>query len=130
MKCPDQRFGMLPSPSLTCPGHLRIDLQNKWLPKVGSSCLQLKSQKKKKKRGKVGGKESLLYFGCWQPGEDGLLSTGCLPLHPLIAYQWARALYRRGRGLCAETAQSTLPVISKLIMWWSDQRHLDCFEYS
>ena len=36
----------------------------------------------------------------------------------------------RGRGLCAEAAQSTLPVVSKLIMWWSDQRHLDCFEYS
>ena len=33
------------------------------LLKVGSSCL-LKSQY----RGKVGGKECLLYFGCWQVG--------------------------------------------------------------
>ena len=35
------------------------------LTKVGSGCSPLKSQK----IGKAGGKESLLYFGCQQPGE-------------------------------------------------------------
>ena len=33
----------------------------------------------------------------------------------------------RGRGLRLETAQSALAVILKLVTWWSDQRHLDCF---
>ena len=44
--------------------------------------------------------------------------------------QWARAFIDGGRGLLAETAQSALIVILKLVMQWSDQRHLDCFKYS
>ena len=35
-----------------------------------------------------------------------------------------------GRGLRAEAAQSALTVVLKLVTLWSDQRHLDCFEYS
>ena len=47
----------------------------------------------------------VLYFECWQPGEEGggLLSKGQLP-H--IGHQWIRAFIGRGRGLHAETAQS------------------------
>ena len=44
--------------------------------------------------------------------------------------QWARAFIDGGRGLHAETAQSALTVILKLVMLWSDPRHLDCFKYS
>ena len=43
--------------------------------------------------------------------------------------QWARAFKDR-RGLHVETAQSDLIVILKLVTWWSDQCHLDCFKYS
>ena len=43
--------------------------------------------------------------------------------------QWARAFIGRGRGLHSESAQSALTVILTLVMWWSDQHHLDCFEY-
>ena len=35
--------------------------------------------------------------------------------------------FYRQRG---ETAQSALPVIWKLVMCWSDKRHLGCFRYS
>ena len=76
----------------------RISGYQKW----GPAACGLKA----KKRGKVGGKKSLLYFGYWQPGEDGLLSAGCLPPHPLITYQWARALYRqRERAMCRNSNQ-------------------------
>ena len=52
-------------------------------PEVGSGYSSLKSQQ----RGKFGGKESMLYFGCWQPvggrwgggGGGRLLSKGQLP---------------------------------------------------
>ena len=79
----------------------------------------------------VGGKESLLYFGCWQRGGSGgccwRLSKGqLLPTDN----QGTRAFIGGWRGLHAETAQSALTVILKLIMWWSDQGHLDCFKYS
>ena len=51
--------------------------------------------------------------------------------------QWARAF--KGafqgwiggrRGLYAETALSALTVILNSVIQWSDQHHLDCFEYS
>ena len=41
--------------------------------------------------------------------------------------QWARAFIDRGRGPRAETARSALTVVLKLVMRWSDQHHLDCF---
>ena len=51
--------------------------------------------------------------------------------------QWTRAFKgefqgctSRERGLQAETAQTALTVILKLVMQWSDQRHLDCFKYN
>ena len=57
------------------------------------------------------------------------------PLNP--DNQWARTFKEEfqgyiggGRGLHVETARSTLTVILKLIMQWSDQHHLDCFNYS
>ena len=80
----------------------------------------------------VGGKESLLYFGGWQPGWAG--HTDSCPkmdsLHPDTDNQGARAFIDGGRGLRAETAQSALTVVLKLVMQWSDQCHLDCFKYS
>ena len=45
-------------------------------------------------------------------------------------HQWAKAFVGRERGLHAETAQSALTVVLKLVMGWSDQHHLDCFKYS
>ena len=41
---------------------------------------------------------------------------------------WARVFIGGGRGLHAETAQSTLSVILKLVTQWSDQHRLDCFK--
>ena len=57
---------------------------------------------------------------------------GVVPKGQLLATdnQWARAFMGGGRGPHAETAQSALPVILKLVVWWSDQCHLDCFQYS
>ena len=100
-------------------------------PKMGSGCLPLKSQQ----RGQVGGKESLLYFGFQQlgQGEDigvGVYACPVVNSQPHTYNQWARAFIGRGRWLYAETAQSALTVILKLVMWWSDQCHLDCFRYS
>ena len=69
-------------------------------------------------RGQVGGKESLLYFGGWQPwGEGGPTAVQMLiPFaHPPPENQGARAFTERGRGLHAETAQSALTVILKLV---------------
>ena len=39
-------------------------------------------------------------------------------------------MYRWREGVHAETAQSAVTVILKLVMQWSDQCHLDCFKYS
>ena len=68
----------------------------------------------------------ILDAGDWERGEggEGARVDSC-PKN-----QWARAFTDGGRGLHAETAQSALTVILKLVMWWSDQRHLDCFKYS
>ena len=85
-------------------------------------------------RGKLGGKESLLYFGGRQPGERAdSCPKGRLPTDS----QWARAFKGEfqgyiagGSGLHTETAQSALTVILKLLMRWSDPCRLDSFEYS
>ena len=44
--------------------------------------------------------------------------------------QGARAFISGQRGLHIETAQSALTVVLKLVLWWSDHHHLDCFKYS
>ena len=41
-----------------------------------------------------------------------------------------KSFYRQREGLHAETAQSALTGILKLVMRWSDQCHLDCFKYN
>ena len=51
-------------------------------------------------------------------------------LTPPTDNQCARAFIDGGRGLHAETAQSALTVLLKLVMQWYDQRHIDCFKYS
>ena len=79
------------------------------------------------------GKESLLYAGGRQPGEK-------VDLCPRSNYQLlirGQELLKGGFGgvqvadvATCRTAQSTLTVISKLVMPWSDQGHLDYFKYS
>ena len=78
-------------------------------------------------------KASLLSFGCRQPAVRGERVDSCHKVKlppPTTDNQWVRALIDRARELHAETAQSALTVILKLIMQWSDQCHLDCFKYS
>ena len=70
------------------------------------------------RRGQVGGKESLLYFGGWQPwGGGGPTAVQMLipSAHPPPENQGARAFTERGRGLHAETAQSALTVTLRLV---------------
>ena len=69
-------------------------------------------------RGQVGGKESLLYFGGWQPwcgGGPTAVQMLIPSAHPPPENQGARAFTERGRGLHAETVQSALTVILKLV---------------
>ena len=79
------------------------------LPKVGSGCLPLESQYS---RGKVGGKENLLYFQRLATGGEGrLVSKG-----QLLHWQSGGKSFQRGvsgahwrrEGLHAGTAQSAL----------------------
>ena len=61
----------------------------------------------------------MLYFGGWQPwGEGGPTAVQTLipSAHPPPENQGARAFTERGRGLHAETAQSALTVILKLVI--------------
>ena len=70
------------------------------------------------RRGQVGGKESLLYFGGWQPWgwREANSCTEADSLCPSTTQEsGARAFMERGRGLHAETAQSALTVILKLV---------------
>ena len=64
--------------------------------------------------GEVGRKESVLYFGSWQPAGQraGLSSKGQLPT---TDNQRTRAFIRE-KGLHAETVQSALTVILKLVI--------------
>ena len=58
----------------------------------------------------------MLYFGCWQPENVGQVSGPKADyLHPLHN-QWARVFIDGGRGLHAETVQSALIVILKLVI--------------
>ena len=79
---------------------------------VGSGCSLLKRQQ----TGQVGGQERLLYFRCQQLGGwgAGCLSKGWLPSLPYK--QGVRTLIDgAGVGIDAETAQSALTVILKLV---------------
>ena len=79
---------------------------------VGSGCSLLKRQQ----TGQVGGQERLLYFRCQQLGGWG---AGCLSkgwLSSLPYKQGVRTLIDgAGVGIDAETAQSDLTVILKLV---------------
>ena len=79
--------------------------------KVGSGCSPLESQYL---IGKVGGKESLLYSRGRQ--QRGNRHTCVQRLVLPANNQWSRAFIGRGRGLQAETAQSALTVILKLVI--------------
>ena len=123
--CPITFLATVPQKLIWCSQatHLQIKLQKlmplSWFlsarlqPKLESGCSPLKTQW----RGKVDGKERLLYFGCWQQGEGNHLSKVQLPPHPHPLWQsGARALTDRVRGLHAEIAQSALTVIFKLLV--------------
>ena len=77
----------------------------------GSGYSPLKSQW----TGQVGGKESLLYFRCWQLWWQGVVDV-CPKAHSHPVNQWARAFIDSKKGLHAETAQSALRVILKLVI--------------
>ena len=79
------------------------------LPKVGVQVLATQ-----KPINRPGGKESLLYFGCWQRGWG---RTDVCPkvVPPPLTTRGARAFIDWGRGLHAETAQSALTIIFKLV---------------
>ena len=62
-------------------------------------------------------------WGRW----GGLLPKGRLPPH---LDKWGRVFIDGGRRLHAETAQSALTVVLRLVTWWTDQCHLDCFRCS
>ena len=66
----------------------------------------------------------------WMPatGLGGGRADSCPKADSLTDNQGARAFIDGGRGLRAETAQSALTVVLKLVMRWSDQRPLDCFK--
>ena len=61
--------------------------------------------------------------------ESRHLSNGPTPT-PAPDNQGTRAFIGGERELHVETVQSALIVTLKLVMWWADQRHLDCFKYS
>ena len=90
------------------------------------SCLPLKRQQ----TGQDGGKESLLCFRFWQLlGEGGRhLSKGQLPPPP--PREWGESFYRQ-RGAVATCRNRTVISNSHLQIGhqWSDQHHLDCFQY-
>ena len=66
-----------------------------------------------------------LVAGSWWGREDT-----CPKAHLLDTQnQWARVFIGWGRGWHAETAQSALADILKLVVWWSDHPHLDSFRY-
>ena len=72
-----------------------------------------------------GGKESLLYF--WD--RQTVQRSTPLP-NPPTALSVDKSFYRQGKGTCAKTVYSALTIILKLVVWWSDQCHSDCFKYS
>ena len=96
--------------------------------KVGSGCSALKSQW----TCQVGGKKNLHYFRCWQlrGRSDICPKASSPPWHTHTNKQGIKNFIDRERGLRAETAQSALTVILKLVMWWSDKCYLDCFIFS
>ena len=85
---------------------------------------------KRQQIGQDGGKESLLYFRFWQLLGEGSrhLSKGQLPQPP--PREWGESFYRQ-RGAVAICRNSTVISNSHLQIGhqWSDQHHLDCFQY-
>ena len=51
-------------------------------------------------------------------------------LAPTPDNQATRAFIGGERELHVETVRSALTITLKLVMQWSDQRHLDCFKYT
>ena len=61
--------------------------------------------------------------------ESRHLSKGPTPA-PTPDNQATRAFIGGERELQVETVRSALTITLKLVMQWSDQRHLDCFKYT
>ena len=99
---------------------------------IESGVRLLAAPKPVKRQGWWKGKFALLRRLAAKAGGRGeLLSKGRLDSPPLtVSGQEFQGCIGGGRGLHAETAQSALTVILKLVMRWSDQWHLDCFKYS
>ena len=58
----------------------------------------------------------MLYFGCWQPGERVDAYPKAHHPHPSPRQSMGKTFYRQRRGLQAETEQSALTVILKLVI--------------
>ena len=69
------------------------------------------------------GKERLFYSGGREPGEK---ADSCPKANSPLPVRGPELLgtYRQMEGATCRMAQSALTVILKLVMWWSDQRHL------
>ena len=82
----------------------------------------------------IGRKERLSYLGGQQSWEEGgLMSQRTNSQLPIKGHEILKGSFRgckwREWATC-RTAQSTLTINLNLVMWWSDQCHLDCFKYS
>lgn len=79
------------------------------------------------------GKESLLYSGGQQPEEKVDLCPKRIPNYSSeerVFKGHFEEVYGQRERLHADTAQSALTVNLKLVTWWSDQCHFDCFTCS
>ena len=66
-----------------------------------------------------------------EEGRDSSPKADSTPQPPYSDNQWARVFIDRQRELLAETAQSALTVILKLVIsGLTDQCHLDYFKYN
>ena len=85
---------------------------------------------KANKTAQAGGKESLLYFRCWQlgAGEGGHLSKGRLPAPS--GNQWGKRFYRQKEGATCRNRTVSSDSHLQIGHWWSDLHHLGCFRYS
>ena len=91
---------------------------------MGSGCLPLK----------VGGKGSLLYFGCRQlrVGERGQMPVKRSTLYATPEIRGQELLQASGWGGGAMSRNSTVNSDSHLevVLRWPDQHYPDCFKYS
>ena len=82
-------------------------------------CFQIRLQPRppcrSNKEVESGGKQSFLYFRCWQPRVGGWT-----PVQRLTPHHWQsrdKSFYRQREGATAEAAQSALTIILEWVVW-------------